>query len=522
MSGAKHHKQSKYWLTAVLDQIEAQKPSGRVVVSSGITPSGPYHVGHAREILTAEAIRRGLEQRGREVLHIHCVDDFDVLRKRYAYLPESYEEQVGKPVYLVPAPDGSNSSYADYYFADYATASERLEIPMEIWRAHEQYKKGVFADAIVTALSHRNEIAKILERVSSRTLDKDWQPIQILDITTNNLRTAEFLSFDANKYLVEYRASDGSVHQADMRIGQVKLDWRVDWPARWAILGVDVEGFGKEHATKGGSYDTGVAIVKEIFKSKPPVAVPFNPINLKGDNQKMSSSLGNLITIADALEVIPPDILRYFVFKSLPQKVLSFDPGVGMGQLIDEYAITENAVRSGEPSVFADAWAISVLDRQHATVSAIPFTHLATVYQTARGDTKKVLELLIKTGHARAVGEGADVIKRELVYVATWLDRFAPESIKFAILEEAPQLELPPDKRDFLEVLAKKLININWQGDILQAEIFSTAKQMSVTPQEAFKLLYTLLIAKSAGPKLGPFLASLDRDFVVSRLKSNC
>ena len=213
---------SKYWLNALLDEIEARKQGGRILVASGITPSGPYHVGHAREILTAEAVRRGLEVRGREALHIHNVDDSDALRKRYPYLPEKFEAQVGKPVYLVSAPDESGRSYADYYFSEYAAAAKKLEIPMEIWRSHQEYQRGVFADAIITALTRRDEIARILAKVSQREVPADWQPIQILDATTKSLRTAEYLGFDANTYIVEYRAADGVVHQADVRAGEIK------------------------------------------------------------------------------------------------------------------------------------------------------------------------------------------------------------------------------------------------------------------------------------------------------------
>lgn len=510
---------SKYWLSTLLDEIEARNKSGRILVASGITPSGPYHVGHAREILTAEAVRRGLAARGREALHIHNVDDFDALRKRYPYLPDRYEAEVGRPVYMVPAPDGSKQSYAEYYFAEYAAAAQKLEIPMEIWRSHKEYQRGVFAEAIITALTRRDDIAKILALVSQREVPSDWQPIQILDVTTKSLRTAKYLSFDAKSGMVEYRAADGIVHQADVRAGEVKLDWRVDWPARWAILGVNVEGFGKEHATKGGSFETGAVIVREIFEADPPIAVPFNPINLKGDNQKMSSSLGNLVTIADALKVIPPDILRYFVFKSLPQKVLAFDPGIGMGQLIDEYAATESAVRIGESAAFKEAWEVSVLDQEHATVSTVPFTHLVTVYQTARGDVERVLELLTKTGHDKAVREDSSVILRELVYVEAWLARFAPEELKFSVLEETPDFQPDATEQAFLHMFYTKLQEAAWDGDVLQAIIFLSSQAVELPPKEAFRILYQLFIGKSAGPKLGPFLASLEKDFVLERLR---
>ncbi len=298
---------SSFWLDKVLDQVEARlskevalgsrKESDVVVISSGITPSGPYHVGHAREILTGELVLRGLKKRGHKVDHLHFVDAYDALRKRYPYLPESYEQEAGKPVFIVPAPDGIHKSYADQYFSEYKDAADLLGIDMTVMWTQDEYIKGLYADLIVLSLQKRDEIAAILKRISHRDVDSDWQPVQILDETNSSLRTAKFVNFDANKRVVTYIASDGTERIADMVKGQVKLDWRCDWPARWKLFGVTVEGFGREHATKGGSYDTGKAIVEEIYNGTAPIPVPYDTINLKGDNKKMSSSLGNLVTI---------------------------------------------------------------------------------------------------------------------------------------------------------------------------------------------------------------------------------
>lgn len=510
---------SKYWLDQVLDQIQA-RTQDEVVICSGITPSGPYHVGHTREILTAEALRRGLADRGQASTHIHNVDDFDALRKRYPFLPERYAAEAGKPVYLVPAPDGKSKSYAEQYFSSYAAAAERLGIPMQIWRSHEEYQVGAFADIIRLVLERRDDIGRILETVSGREIPADWQPVQILDAANQNLRTAAFIEFDRRSGLVSYRSVDGAVKQADIAKGQVKLDWRIDWPARWKLLGVTAEGFGKEHATKGGSYDTGAAICREIFETEPPFPVPFNPINLKGDNRKMSSSIGNLITIDQALEIIPPDVLRYFVFKSLPQKVLEFDPGVGMYHLIDEFALTEQAVQANQTTEFAAAWKVAVLDSNQATVSSVPFSHLVTTYQAARGDSARVLELLTKT-HPGAVQIEAEVIKRELSYIGRWLaSDFAPEQVKFTVLETTPEMELTAMEREYIGALASQLETAEWTGEALQAVIFSSAKDQAIQPRDAFQLLYKLFIGQTAGPKLGPFLATLEREFVLARLRA--
>jgi lysyl-tRNA synthetase class 1 len=68
-----------------------------------------------------------------------------------------------------------------------------------------------------------------------------------------------------------------------------------------------------------------------------PYPVPYEFINTAGETKKMSKSVGNVLTPKDALEVMPPEILRYFVIKARPSRTLNFDSGLGLYTLIDEY-----------------------------------------------------------------------------------------------------------------------------------------------------------------------------------------
>lgn len=54
-------------------------------------------------------------KKGREAKHVYFVDDLDALRKVPADVPADYEQYLGVPICDVPAPDGSDSSYADYF-----------------------------------------------------------------------------------------------------------------------------------------------------------------------------------------------------------------------------------------------------------------------------------------------------------------------------------------------------------------------------------------------------------------------
>lgn len=510
--------ESRFWLDHVIAKVLAAYPKGEIIISSGISPSGPYHVGHAREILTADALLRGLEEAGRKVRHLHFVDDFDVLRKRYPYLGEEFEQQVGKPLYSIPAPDGKSQSYADQFFNDYLKGAGLLGVKMEVMRANELYASGAYADMIALALKKRDRIARILKDVSAREVDDSWQPIQILDQSSGMLNTAKFLEFDYDQLTASYIGEDGNQYQADAKLGQIKLDWRLDWPARWKMYGVQVEGFGREHATKGGSFDTGKVLIKEIFGGLSPIPVPYDIISLKGESKKMSSSLGNLVTLLNSLEIIPPEILRYFTFKSRPEKQLNFDPEMGLYVLMDEYSRTEAETLTGGEPEFKRAWQIANLSGEQHVISTVPFSHMVTLYQTTSGDLDMIFELLKRTGHAKPAKDQRPAIERELSYIQKWLENYAPEKVKFSILAQPSQTHYSDAERQFLETLADKLKASSMGPDEIHNEVYETAVASGIKPAEAFKLLYGLFIGKDYGPKIGFFLSCLDKEFVLARL----
>jgi len=508
----------RYWLDILVAKIIDKYPEGELIVSSGISPSGPYHVGHAREILTAEAVVRAVRESGRKIRHLHFVDAFDPLRKRYPYLPESYEQEAGKPLYQIPAPDGKSESYAKQFFSDYEKSARKLGIDMEIIWTHELYERGDFTNFIALALKKRDEIAKILLDISGREVSEGWQPIQILDESTGKLNTAKFIGYDYDSNRAHYLGGDDNEYFADASKGQIKLDWRMDWTARWKLYGVQIEGFGREHATKGGSYDTGEILAKEIFGIEAPIPVPYDTINLKGESKKMSSSLGNLVTLLDSLEIIPAEVLRYFTFKSRPEKQLNFDPGLGLYTLIDEYAKTESLTLSGEEPEFKRAWQVASLSGDEHVVSTVPFSHIVTLYQTSQGDPKKVIEMLKRTGHEEAAATQIDSIKRELEYVKNWLDKYAPENIKFEVQKSMPKLDISNDQQKFLGVLLSELEGSNMQADQIHEAVYDSAIATELKPAEAFRLIYKLFLNKDQGPKVGFFLSSLDKDFVINRI----
>src|SRR5262249_22115184 len=150
------------------------------------------------------------------------------------------------------------------------------------------------------------------------------------------------------------------------------------------------EPFGRELGTKGGAWDTGVEFCRQVFGAEPPMPLQYDTINLIGETKKMSSSLGNLVTPDEALKIMPPEILRYFVLRSLPKRIVFFDPGLGLYNLIDEFAKLEDAVDEGLHPEFEDAYKVATAIKGERSVARIAFNHLVSVYQAARGDVRQV------------------------------------------------------------------------------------------------------------------------------------
>jgi lysyl-tRNA synthetase class 1 len=130
-----------------------------------------------------------------------------------------------------------------------------------------------------------------------------------------------------------------------------------------------------------------------------------------------------------------------------------------------------------------------------------------------------VREILERTGYGDEVREEWPVIERELGFVKNWLAKFAPDNVKFAVQEELPEVELD-EQRAFLAKLAD---TIEAEKDL---ERPGHARRHlcgggggGLKGGAAFRTLYRVLLGQDSGPKAGWFLASLDRDFLLGRLR---
>lgn len=496
-----------HWADQLAERIEV---SGRPpVLSTGISPSGQIHIGNMREVLTADAVYRALADRGVTAEFNYVADNFDPLRKVYPFLDaETFRPRVGQPLSEIPAPDGGEGSYADHFLRPFLRSLEELGVRVDLVRADELYRSGQMNPWIRAALEQRDRIAAILHELTGKQMKDDWSPYTPWCTGCRRLTDARVTGFSAADETVRFECACGTSDEVPFALGG-KLTWRVDWPARWMALGVTVEPFGKDHATRGGSYDTGARIVKEVFGGEPPFPIPYEWIQLAGRGD-MASSRGNVLSIADMLEVVPPEVLRYTVLREPLQRTIKFDPGLPLLQLVDEVDDPEAARR--------DPRAVELSMAAGFEPVGVPYKHLVVVAQVAEFDAGAAMEILRRTGFADASEAG---VRGRMGYVKKWLATFAPEEIRFEVCDALPEQarNLDSEQRAFLRDLAERLRDGMDGGAVHEAIYEAVRARDGVKPAELFRAIYLALLGKERGPRAGAFIAVLGPEGCAERFR---
>ncbi|MEM0157548.1 MAG: lysine--tRNA ligase, partial [Thermoplasmataceae archaeon] len=111
-----------HWADAFVQDL-----AGQQTISTGISPSGPIHVGNMREILTGNFIYVAARDKGLEARFIYLCDDIDPLRKVYPFLDSSFSKYVGWPLYRIPAPQGEGT-YSEYFLRPFLDTLDTINV----------------------------------------------------------------------------------------------------------------------------------------------------------------------------------------------------------------------------------------------------------------------------------------------------------------------------------------------------------------------------------------------------------
>jgi lysyl-tRNA synthetase class 1 len=238
-----------------------------------------------------------------------------------------------------------------------------------------------------------------------------------------------------------------------------------------------------------------------------------------GDTKKMSKSAGDTITAADLLNILPPEIVWFFLLRYAPDKQLFFDDGETLIRLFDEFA--ELLAKPDKTDAEQQLIDLCLYRVEAPTVSNVPFSHLFASYQAALRDADTTLAVIARTEHAGTVEKQADTIRRELKFIDNWLDHSAPEEVKFSLRDHVDPSEYTEQESVFFNLLAEKIAAApaDADGAWFHNAIYECKDTSGLEPKTMFAALYRVIIGKTQGPRAGWFLSILPRDWLIDRLK---
>ncbi|MGW5691640.1 lysine--tRNA ligase [Streptomyces asiaticus] len=559
------------WVSRFADEViaeaERRAPGKPVVVASGLSPSGPIHLGNLREVMTPHLVADEIRRRGRECVHILSWDDYDRYRKVPAGIDPSWSEHIGKPLTSVPAPPGSPyPNWAEHFKAPMAEALREMGIEFHPISQTEMYTSGAYREQILHAMRHRREIDAVLDRY--RTKDKpgakkpkqQQKPVDEAELAAaeGSGAAAEddgsagaagyypykpycsvcdrdvttVTSYDDETTELAYTCACG--HGETVRLSEHnrgKLVWKVDWPMRWAYEGVVFEPSGVDHSSPGSSYVVGGQIVREVFGGEQPIGPMYAFVGISG-MAKMSSSKGGVPTPADALEIMEAPLLRWLYARRRPNQSFKIAFDQEIQRTYDEWDALERKIAEGTAQP-ADAAAYRRATRTAtgelpSTPRPLPYRTLASVVDITTGHDEQTLRILGELDPDNPV-KSLEETRPRLDKAERWITTQVPADQRTRVRDE-PDTErlaaLGDTERESLRLLLDGLDD-HWSLDGLTTLVYGVPKiqaglspeakptpELKVAQRSFFALLYTLLVGRDTGPRLPTLLLAVGADRV--------
>ena len=560
------------WVSRFADEVIAEagrrSPGKPIVVASGLSPSGPIHLGNLREVMVPHLVADEIRRRGVECVHILSWDDFDRLRKVPAGIDPSFAEHVGKPLTSVPAPAGSAyPNWAEHFRAPMADALARLGVEFRGISQTEMYTSGAYTAQVLLAMRERARIDAVLGQYRTRPRQAAAAAVAAgLDVRAGDDAAAEeataeeaaaqgsgaaaeedgatsagyfpykpycsvcerdlttVTSYDDATTELSYTCACGhaeTIRLTEHRRG--KLVWKVDWPMRWAYEGVVFEPSGVDHQAPGSSFTVGGRLVSEIFGGQQPIGPMYAFVGISG-MAKMSSSRGGVPTPSDALAIMEEPVLRWLYARRRPQQAFTIAFDQEIQRLYDEWDAVARRVADGTASVL-DA---SSYDRAVRTASGplprtprpLPYRTLASVADITTGDSEQMLRILSDLDPVRPLAT-LDEVRPRLDRAATWAATQLSADQRTRLADEpdtAALAALSAGERGALDLLLAGL-DASWSLDGLSKLVYAVPKLQAGLPADAaptpelkaaqrafFALVYRLLIGRDTGPRLPTLL----------------
>jgi len=495
---------SKAWpfeeARAVLKRFGGKDPAkGHVLFETGYGPSGLPHIGTFGEVARTTMIRRAFEIISDIPTRLICFsDDVDGMRKVPENVPQQdmLRQHMQKPLTSVPDPYGQFESFGHHNNAMLRRFLDTFGFEYEFISATEFYRSGRFDDTLRLCAERYDAIMGIMLASLREERQQTYSCFLPIHPETGRVLYVPMKEVNARDATITFDDEDGREWTLPVTGGQVKLQWKPDFGARWAALDVDFEMYGKDHSTNTPIYDG----ICEVLGGRKPNHMAYE-LFLDEEGRKISKSLGNGLTIDEWLTYAATESLSYFMYqKPKTAKRMHFDV---IPRAVDEYhqqlrAFPDQPV---DQQVANPVWHIhgGKPPESRMLVSFGMLLNLASV--SSAKDAKGLWGFLKRYAPEASPETHPDLDAAAGFAVRYFADRIAPTR-KFRL----------PDARERLameDLVARLKV---WDGpmedEALQSMVFAVGKEHGFEPlRDWFKALYEVLLGASDGPRFGGFIA---------------
>jgi len=483
----------------VLKRYEAGPPDkGHVLFETGYGPSGLPHIGTFGEVLRTTMIRRAFEVISDIPTRLICFsDDLDGMRKVPGNVPgqEALREHLQKPLTSVPDPFGKYESFGHHNNAMLRRFLDTFGFDYEFYSATEFYRSGQFDSVLLRAAERYDALMKVMLKSLREERQQTYSIFLPIHPETGRVLYVPMTHVDGARGEITFDDEDGREWTLPVTGGNVKLQWKPDFGARWAALGVDFEMYGKDHSTNTPIYDS----ICEILGHKAPEHFTYE-LFLDETGQKISKSSGNGISIDEWLSYAATESLSYFMYlKPKTAKRLYFDV---IPKAVDEY---HQQLRAYAEQDTAQRLANPVWHIHNGAVPesrmVVPFSMLLNLASVASAHDKEALWGFIR----RYAPEASPETHPDLDAAAGHAVRYYEEFVAPTRVYRAPT----EFEREALQELRDRLAAHDGARDdeTLQGIVYDVGRDRFDPLRDWFKALYEVLLGASQGPRFGGFIA---------------
>lgn len=478
---------------------KAPPEKGYVLFETGYGPSGLPHIGTFGEVARTTMVRRAFEVLSDIPTRLICFsDDMDGMRKIPENMPnqEMLARHLQMPLSAVPDPFGTHESFAAHNNARLNAFLDQFGFEYEFISATEFYKSGQFDEVLLRVATKYDAIMAVMLKTLGEERQQTYSPFLPISPTTGRVLYVPMKNVDAANGEITFDDEDGTETTLPVTGGQVKLQWKPDFGARWASLGVDFEMFGKDHSSNAPVYDR----ICEVLGVKAPEHYVYE-LFLDGVGQKISKSKGNGLTIEEWLTYASTESLSLYMFqKPRSAKRLHWDV---IPRAVDEYHQHLRAYHDQDPDKRLTNPAFHIHgDNVPTSDLAVPFSMLLNLASAASAEDKETLWGFIRKYAPETSPETHPGLDAAAGFAVRYFQDFVKPNKVFRAATENERAALG-DLRGRLAV---------WGGgadaEELQNLVFAVGNDHGFDPlRDWFKAIYEVLLGASQGPRFGGFIA---------------